>query len=144
MKIVVIDAQGGGLGRAIITQIRQAFPTLTIIAVGTNAAASSAMIKAGASGCATGENAVIYNCRKCTGEDLIVGPIGILLTNAMYGEVSAAMASAVCECDAHKIVIPSNRCNVYVTGSTSMSIAAHISEIVAQIKTRVQPDSPLT
>lgn len=135
MKIVVIDAQGGGLGKAIISQIRQAAPNLTIIAVGTNSAASSAMIKAGASVCATGENAVVYNCRQCAAGDLIIGPIGILLENSMYGEVSPAMASAVCESKADKIVIPSNRCNVHVTGSANLPLSAHITEIVDRIKT---------
>ncbi len=134
MNILIIDAQGGGLGRALITQLKQSLQDVRMIAVGTNSAATSAMIKAGADICATGENAILYNCKKCSSHDIIVGPIGILLSNSMYGEISPAMAKAVCESDAKKVVIPSARCNVFVTGNTgSMSISSHISQAVQQI-----------
>ena len=95
MKILVIDGQGGGLGRALVTQLLKALPDQTIMAVGTNALATSAMLRAGAHLGATGENAVIHNCRDA---DLILGAARILVANAMLGEVTPAMAAAASMC----------------------------------------------
>ena len=48
MNILILDAQGGGIGRALIAALRQAVPAAEITAVGTNSAATAAMLKAGA------------------------------------------------------------------------------------------------
>ena len=92
MNVLVIDAQGGGLGKQIVGSIREKHKDLDITCVGTNSHATSAMLKAGASRSATGENALIVNSHKA---DIIIGPIGILLTNSMCGEITSKMAEAV-------------------------------------------------
>ena len=106
MKIVVIDGQGGKMGSALIERIKAALPEQTCIAVGTNSIATAAMLRAGADAGATGENPVIVNVRDA---DVVAGPIGILVANALYGEISPAMACAVAECSAVKLLLPVNR-----------------------------------
>jgi hypothetical protein len=113
MNILVIDGIGGGIGRAIIEQIKKEFTNAEITAVGTNSIATSAMIKAGADYGATGENAVIFNSAKA---DFIIGVTGILFANAMHGEISPKMAEAVSSSPAHKILLPVDKCNVTVLG----------------------------
>lgn len=103
MKVLVIDAQGGGLGRELIQSIREKYKDLDITCVGTNSHATSAMLKAGATRAATGENAIIVNCQKV---DIIIGPIGILLTNSMCGEITGKMSEAVSTSRARRILIP--------------------------------------
>ena len=88
MRIIVIDGQGGGIGRSIVERLKMEAPGAEVIAVGTNSLATSAMIRAGANAGATGENAVIYNCSRA---DIITGPIGIILANSMLGEITAGM-----------------------------------------------------
>ena len=89
MKILVIDAQGGGIGKQIVAAVKRDFPQMEITAVGTNSIATTAMLKAGADHAATGENAVAVGCRKA---DVIIGPIGIVIADAMFGEVTPGMA----------------------------------------------------
>ena len=89
MRIVVIDGQGGGFGRALIEKLRAAGCRQEIIAVGTNAMATSAMLKAGATAGATGENAVIVNAGRA---DVLAGPLGLVMANSLLGECSPAMA----------------------------------------------------
>lgn len=103
MKILIIDAQGGGLGRELIQNLKTKFQGIELIAVGTNSMATSNMIKAGAKFGATGENAVIVNSRTA---DLILGPVGILFANSMLGEITPKMAEAVNISGAKKILIP--------------------------------------
>ena len=130
MNILVIDGMGGGLGKAIIEHIKP-FVNAQIIAVGTNSAATSAMLKAGANIAATGENAVIYNAVKA---DYIIGALGIISTNSMHGEITAKMAEAITSSPAHKILIPIDKCNITVLGTKSSSIADYLSEITTIIK----------
>ena len=111
MKIVVIDGQGGGFGRALIEKLRAGGCTGEILAGGNNAAATGAMIKAGASAGATGENAVIVNARRA---DVIAGPLGIVMANSMMGECSPAMALAVADSPARKVLIPVSKCGVQI------------------------------
>ena len=103
MKVLIIDAQGGGLGKQLTQSIREKYKEIDITCVGTNSHATSAMLKAGATRAATGENALIFNCQRA---DIIIGPIGILLTNSMCGEITAKMAEAVSTSRAKRILIP--------------------------------------
>ena len=103
MKVLVIDGQGGRMGKALVEQIRTLCPEQPIIAIGTNSAATAAMIKAGAEVGATGENPVIVNSRDA---DLIIGPIGIVIADSLLGEITPAMAAAIGSSPAHKILLP--------------------------------------
>jgi len=131
MKIVVIDGQGGGMGRQLVSQLRSALPQAEIIAVGTNSLASQAMLKAGAQHVATGENAVVVNCRSA---DVIVGPIGIVIADALFGEISPAMAQAVAQSPAKRVLIPTNLCDNYIAGVGESNVSALISDCVEKIK----------
>jgi len=107
MKILVIDGQGGGLGKQLVAALSARCPQAQLTAVGTNSLAASAMRKAGAVRTATGENAVVVNCRHA---DIIVGPIGIVIADALLGEITPAMAAAVCQSGAKRVLIPVNHC----------------------------------
>jgi len=131
MNILVIDGMGGGIGKAIIEHIRSHFADANITAVGTNSIATAAMLKAGATNCATGENAVVYNCTKA---DFIMGVIGILIANSMHGEVSPKMAEAVSLSTAHKILLPTEKCGVNVLGVAGKPLQTYISEINVILK----------
>ena len=125
--IMVLDSQGGGLGKAIIERFREKAPELEVIAVGTNSIASMAMLKAGAKAAATGENAVIYNAGQA---DIIIGGIGIIAANAMMGEISPGMALAVSSSKAVKLLIPQNKCNLRVAGVSGSTMAQRVEEVV--------------
>lgn len=119
LSILVIDGQGGGIGRQAVARIKELAPWAEVTAVGTNALATSAMLKAGADQGATGENAV----RVCAAEaDLILAPIGMVLCDAMLGEVTAVMAAAVGGARAQKILVPVSRCSVTVAGMPELSL----------------------
>lgn len=113
MTILVIDGQGGKLGKTLVENIKKSFPHLEIMAVGTNSAASDVMRRAGADRVATGENPVIVACRSA---QIIVGPIGIAIADALMGEISPAMANAVASSNAYRVLIPMNLCSTYVAG----------------------------
>ena len=114
MKILVIDGQGGRLGRKLLENIRKTCPDGEITAVGTNSIATENMLNSNcADHLATGENAVVVACRTA---QVIVGPLGIATADAMMGEISPAMANAVASSAAYRILIPMNLCDTYVTG----------------------------
>lgn len=127
MKVLVIDGQGGQLGSQLIRALRVKNPAHHITAVGTNATAAAAMMKAGADAAAAGENPVIVACRKA---DVIIGPIGIVIADALLGEVTPAMAAAVGQADALRILIPLNRCENLVAGVADLSMSALIEDAV--------------
>lgn len=131
MKILIIDAQGGGIGKQLIASVKAKMPDAVITAVGTNTIATSAMLKAGADHAATGENAVIVNSRKA---DVIIGPIGIVIADAMYGEITPAMANAVAQSNAVRLLIPVNHCDNIVVGVSDLSISALISSVVSELE----------
>jgi hypothetical protein len=121
MNILVIDGQGGRLGRSLLEGIRRICPDADITAVGTNGMATRNMMAANcADRLATGENAVIVACRTA---GLIVGPFGIATADALLGEISPAMANAVASAAAYRVLIPMNLCNTYVAGVVSGSSA---------------------
>ncbi len=113
MKITIIDGQGGKMGKAVIEQLKKRHPQLQLYAIGTNSAATTSMMKAGADFGATGENPCIVNAKN---SDIIIGPIGIVMANSLLGEITPAIATAIGDSHAFKILIPVNRCNHYVVG----------------------------
>lgn len=127
-KIVVIDGQGGGIGRALIERLAAARPAnCRIIGVGTNPTAAAAMRKAGADAAETGEEAVR---RQAASADLIAGPLGIVLAGALKGEITAAMAVAVASATAHRVLVPVARCATTIVGLSDASMAQYIDEAV--------------
>ena len=131
MNILMIDAQGGGIGKQVVTAIKRDLPQIEITAVGTNSTATTAMLKAGAGHAATGENAVIVGCRKA---DVIIGPIGIVIADAMFGEVTPAMALAVGQSDARRLLIPVNHCDNIIVGISDLSIGRLIDSVVKELE----------
>ncbi len=131
MQVLVIDGQGGNIGKQLIKMIREELPGISVIAVGTNSLATQNMIKAGAENAATGENAVVVNSRRA---DIIVGPIGIVVADALFGEVTAKMAEAVGSSSAVRILIPLNRCDTLVAGVNTQSTAALLEDAMKKIK----------
>ena len=131
MNILVIDGQGGRLGRKLVESIRKACPDTVITAVGTNSIATENMMGTNcADHLATGENAVIVACRTA---DIIVGPVGIATADALMGEISPAMANTVASANAYRVLIPMNLCNTYVAGVVSGS-AAILEDAVEYIR----------
>ena len=130
-RILVLDGQGGGMGRAIVERLRRdAGDTVTLIAVGTNAFAAQSMLKAGADASASGESAVIYNCRHA---DMIIGPIGILAAGSMLGELSPAMALAIAESPAEKMLMPLNRCGLQVVGVVEEPLQTRLDQLATMV-----------
>ena len=130
MNILVIDAQGGGIGKQLISAIKENIPDAIITAVGTNTIATSAMLKAGAKNAATGENAVIVGCR-CA--DVIIGPVGIVIADSMHGEITPAMALAVGQSMAKRILIPVSHCNNLIVGVSDFSISRLIDSVLIEL-----------
>lgn len=131
MKITIIDGQGGRIGRTVIEQLKKKHETLELYAIGTNSAATAAMLKAGADYGATGDNAVIINAAD---SDIIVGPIGIVFANALLGEITPAIATAVSASRAFKILIPVNRCNHYIAGLGEAPMGDYIRNAVEKVE----------
>jgi hypothetical protein len=120
INIAVVDAQGGGLGAAIIKSLIEKYgERINVLALGTNGIATTAMKKSGAAACATGENAICFNVRKA---DIIMGGVGIIAANAMMGEITPEIAKAVSESDAQKILIPVSKCNIIIPGASGYSV----------------------
>jgi len=128
MVIMVIDGQGGGIGKALVEKLKTIIGTdHELLAVGTNAMATMGMMKGGAKNIATGENAVIYNANRA---DIIIGAIGIVSANSMLGELSPSMSEAIGESKALKVLIPLNRCGLRVAGVNVDSLPAMIDDAV--------------
>lgn len=135
MNILVIDGQGGQLGSQLIKTMVSELKQLKITAIGTNAVATAAMLKAGAHQAATGENPVIVACKKA---DVILGPIGIVIADSMLGEVTPAMAVAIGQADAVRILIPVNKCVNLVAGVSNMSTKALLEDVVEKLKKQIE------
>lgn len=131
MTILVIDGQGGGIGKRLVEELVKKTPAgVQIIAVGTNSVATAAMLRAGATAAATGENPVLVNCANA---QVIAGPMGIALANAMYGEITPAMANAVGASSAQRVLIPVEKCNTHVAGVAQLPLAQYIENAVQTI-----------
>ncbi len=131
MNILIIDGQGGGMGKQLVEAVRTNCKNIVITAIGTNSTATSAMLKAGADYAATGENAVIVASRTA---DIIVGPVGIVVADSLLGEISPPMAVAIGQSRAKKILIPVNLCNNIIVGVSDLSMAKLLDGVVDQIK----------
>lgn len=131
MRIMIIDGQGGGIGRNLVEEFTRRFPKAEIIAVGTNASATANMMKGGTACGATGENAVIFNSKRA---DVIAGPMGIVMANAMLGEVTPAMAVAVSGSEAQLFLVPMTKCGVTVAGLTNRKPGEYIREVADRIE----------
>ena len=131
MNVLVIDGQGGGLGRQLVAALSAQCPDIRLVAVGTNSVAAQAMHKAGAQRAATGENAVVVNCRNA---DIIVGPIGIVIADALLGEITPAMAAAVCQSGAKRVLVPINHCENYVVGVPDQPVSQLVAAAAQKVK----------
>ena len=133
--IVIIDGQGGGVGRALTEAVKKTYPGVHVRAVGTNALATAAMLKAGADEGATGENAVIFNVRQA---DVLLGPIGILSANGLLGEVTPAMAEAIGSSDAVKILLPSQRCSIRLAVGPGQPMQVYLEDAMRLLREELQ------
>lgn len=131
MRLLVVDAQGGGIGKQVVAAVKKQFPQIEITAVGTNSTATSVMLKAGADHAATGENAVIVGCRNV---DIIVGPIGIVIADSLYGEITPAMATAIGQSSARRILIPMNHCDNVIVGVDDLSIGRLLTNVLEKVR----------
>lgn len=135
MKIVVIDGQGGRLGCLMVEQVKARLPRAQIYALGTNSTATAAMLKAGADFGATGENPVV---RGVIDADGVLGPVGIVVANAILGEVTPNMAEAVGSCRAKKYLVPMNSYGVVVAGVEELPLSAYVSQAVAALAAELE------
>ena len=131
MNILIMDGQGDRLGSLLVEEVRQRFPAAQVWAVGANATAAAAMKKAGAHQAASGENPTLVACRKA---DIIVGPIGIVIADALFGEVTPRMAAAVGQADAARILIPVNRCENLVAGVPDLSLGVLAEDVLRKLE----------
>lgn len=130
MNILIIDGQGGGVGKALVEKISMKCRSADLVVVGTNSMATVNMLKGSSIRGATGENAVIYNAGKA---DVIVGPVGIVMANAMLGEITPKMAEAVTSSDAYILLIPMNRCQTRIVGVQDKKLSDYIDEVIEEI-----------
>ena len=135
MEILVIDGQGGRIGQQLIKAILTRYPQVEVTAIGTNSLATSAMLKGGASQGATGENALLA-CRRA---DVILGPLGIVIADALMGEISPAMAVAVGQARARRILIPLNQCDNLVAGVAELPVARLLESAVGELGKLLPP-----
>ena len=131
LLVAVVDGQGGGMGRGLVEAVNKNWPRLHVRALGTNSLATAAMLRAGADDGATGENAVVVNCRHA---DVIVGPIGIVIADALLGEITPAMAAAVCQSGAKRVLVPINHCENYVVGVPEQPVSQLVSAAAQKVK----------
>jgi len=132
MRIAVVDGQGGGIGKHIVQELRKAFgDSVEILALGTNSAATSLMLRAGANEGATGENAIIQNASKV---EVITGTIAILAAHSMLGELTPGMAEAIGKSKAVKFLLPLNRVGINVVGVKDEPLPHQIADLVKQLK----------
>ena len=131
MRILVIDGQGGGIGRSLVELLVKNFPDAEVGATGTNSIATETMLKGGPSFAATGENAILFNAAEA---DVIIGPAGIIMANALHGEISPAIAMAVSSSKAKVVLIPMNHCRAYIAGVEEKKVAEYLQDALDIIR----------
>ena len=134
MKILIIDGQGGGLGRQLVTAVKEQYPEIEVLAVGTNSAATNAMLRAGVDRAATGENSVVVASGQA---DVIMGPLGMVIADSMLGEITPRMALAVGRSRAKRILVPVSQCDNIVAGTQDISMAQNVQNAVAVLQTLI-------
>jgi hypothetical protein len=138
LKIAVIDGQGGGIGSLIVKRLREEFGDgIEILALGTNATATSAMMKSRANKGATGENAIVWNVQRV---NLIIGPLSIILAHAMLGELTPKMAEAIASSDTKKLLLPLNQEGIDVIGVEKEPLPHIIEKVVEAVKHEVRKE----
>lgn len=135
MRVLVIDGQGGGLGKSLVTAVKERFPLAEVLAVGTNAMATGAMLRAGADQAATGENAVVVAVSRA---DIIMGPIGIVIADSMLGEITPRMAVAIGQSAAKRVLIPVNHCDNIVVGTADASMTRNVQSAMDVLETLIR------
>lgn len=135
MKIAVIDGQGGGIGKHIVEQLRKKIPDLHILALGTNALATGAMLRAGATEGASGESAICYNVERV---DIIAGSVAIMMVYGLLGEITTAMTTAIAASKAEKLLLPIQRGNILLVGVPRIPLPHQIEALVAEIEERLK------
>lgn len=137
MRVLIIDGQGGGLGRQLVTAVKEYDQDIEVLAVGTNSAATNAMLKAGADQAATGENSVVVASERV---DVIMGPVGIVIADSMLGEITPRMAVAVGQSRAKRILIPVNLCDNIVVGVSDASMEKNVQNAIDALKKSLDAD----
>ena len=130
MIVMVVDGQGGRLGASLTEKIKKACPEAEVLAIGTNSAATAAMLKAGADEGATGENPVRVASKRA---DVITGPVGIIMADSLLGEVTAKMAESITAAEAKKVLIPMNKCNTLIAGINGETVSDLTEDAVKKI-----------
>lgn len=130
LRLLIVDGQGGGIGRQLVEAIREAGLPCEITAVGANTAATAAMLKAGADQGATGENAVIVCARDA---QVILGPVGIAIADSLLGEITPKMALAIGQSTAVKLLLPVNHCKNIIVGVQDLNLRSLIAQAVSQL-----------
>ena len=131
MRILIIDGQGGKIGRSIAEAVLKELPGVEVDLIGTNAIATANMLKSGAKNAATGENSVVVMAPRA---DVIIGPVGIAVADSMMGEVTPKMAVAVGQSRAKKILIPMNRCDIMIAGVGELPLSEMVRRVIAMLK----------
>lgn len=131
MKIMVIDGQGGKMGKNIVEQLKKRFPEDELLAIGTNSIATAAMLKAGADAGATGENPAIVGSRRA---DIIIGPMGIVIADSLLGEITPKMAVAIGQSSAKKVLIPVNRCQHFLVGCKELPLGEYVKLVAEEVE----------
>ncbi len=132
MRIAVIDGQGGGIGKYLTEKIRKELPEdVEIIALGTNALATSLMLKSGANEGASGENAIVFNVQRV---DIIVGTVAIIMANSMLGELTPRMAEAISLSNAKKLLLPLNKNGLTIVGASTEPLPHQVNELIEMLK----------
>ena len=137
MRVLIIDGQGGGLGRQLVTAVKEYDQDIEVLAVGTNSAATNAMLKAGADQAATGENSVVVASERV---DVIMGPVGIVIADSMLGEITPRMAVAVGQSRAKRILSPVNLCDNIVVGVSDASMGKNVQNAIDALKKGLDAD----
>ena len=131
MQVLVIDGQGGGLGRQLVSAIKERFPKIEVLAVGTNSMATAAMLRAGADQAATGENSVVVASSRA---EVILGPIGIVIADSMMGEITPRMAVAIGQSHAKRILLPVNHCDNIIVGVAESSMTRNVQNAMTALE----------